>query len=341
MKEAYSLRSDREPAPNRLFFAIIITYLAVSAVFTAFSMAGQPLRLPTVLNLISGELTLLVPALIYLVLTRTNVRRVSERWGLPLAAVPLLVLLAYCILPLISLINLGSMILGGENAAASLGGTVARLPLWLSLLCVSILPGIVEEFIFRGLLYGTYRKRGAWKAVLVSALLFGLMHMNLNQFCYAFVMGIIFALLYEATGSLTAPILVHAVYNGNSVLVMHGTADAADIAGAQEMLLGMLSDGGPRTQLLITVLILAVTALVGLAAAGGLYVAIVKLCRREKQVGILFAGTSDRKIAVFRQRQGKAEGEEISRRIWGPFLIAGTAVSVLAILGRALLLQLA
>ena len=81
--------------------------------------------------------------------------------------------------------------------------------------------------------------------------------------------------------------------------------------------------------------------LVGLAAAGGLYVAIVKLCRSEKQVGLLFAGTSDRKIAVFRQRQGKAEGEEISRRIWGPFLIAGTAVSVLAILGRALLLQLA
>ena len=105
MKEAYSLRSDREPAPNRLFFAIIITYLAVSAVFTAFSMAGQPLRLPMVLNLISGELTLLAPALIYLVLTRTNVRGVSERWGLPLAAVPLLVLLAYCILPLISLIG--------------------------------------------------------------------------------------------------------------------------------------------------------------------------------------------------------------------------------------------
>ncbi len=340
MRENYNGSADREPMPNRLFFAIIVTYLAVSAAFTGLSLAGWSVKLPTVLNLISGELTLLIPALIYVALTRTSVRGVSERWTLPWGAVPLLVLFAYCILPLISLINLGSMLLGGENAAASLTGTISRLPLWLSLLCISVLPGVVEEFIFRGLLYGTYRKRGTWRAILVSALLFGLMHMNLNQFCYAFVMGVIFALLYEATGSLTAPMLVHAVYNGNSVLMIYGTADTADVAGAQEMLLGMLSNEGLRTQMLITVLILLVAALMGLAAAGGLYLAVVKLCRREKQVGLLFGGTSVQRLAAVAQRQGRLQGEKILRRIWGPFLIAGTLVSVLVILGRALLLQL-
>ena len=83
MRENYNGSADREPIPNRLFFAIIVTYLAVSAAFTGLSLAGWSVKLPTVLNLISGELTLLIPALIYVALTRTSVRGVSERWTLP------------------------------------------------------------------------------------------------------------------------------------------------------------------------------------------------------------------------------------------------------------------
>ncbi len=343
MRKLYEKGTDREPAPNRLFLAIVITYLALSAFFAVFSFMGRPVSLPLVFNLISGELTLLIPTLVYLAATRTGIRGVSEKWKLPIGTIPLLVLLAYCILPFISLVNLGSMALGGENAAGSLAEPVLRLPLWLSLLCISVLPGVVEEFIFRGLFYGSYRKRRGWGAVFTSALLFGLMHMNLNQFCYAFVMGIIFALLYEGTGSLTAPMLVHAVYNGNSVIMMYRSADTLELENAGQLLSDMLSGGKYSFELLVTVLLLAVIALIGLAAAGGLYVAVVKLCHREKQAGLLFWGSSAQKSAAFARRQGKEEGKEasVSRKIWGPFLIAGTLISVLAILGRVLILQFA
>ena len=210
---------EKEPAVNRLFLAITVLYLLISILLDVLAGRGISLRLPLALSLISGELVLLVPTLLYMAAARPKLDRLSERWRLPLAAVPLLILMAYCILPLISLVNLLSMWVSGENAAGALLGPMQRLPLWASLLCISALPGFLEEFIFRGLFYGAYRERGVWRAILVSALLFGLMHMNLNQMCYAFVMGVLFCLLYEATGSILSSMLIHAVFNGNSVLL--------------------------------------------------------------------------------------------------------------------------
>ena len=44
---------------------------------------------------------------------------------------------------------------------------------------------------------------------------------NLNQFCYATVMGIVFALLIEATGSILSTMLIHFAINGFSVVMMY------------------------------------------------------------------------------------------------------------------------
>ena len=53
-----------------------------------------------------------------------------------------------------------------------------------------------------------------------NALAFGLMHMNFNQFCYAFVLGIAFGILLEATGSIFATMTAHFVINGWSTVLM-------------------------------------------------------------------------------------------------------------------------
>ena len=328
-------RAEKEPAANRLFLAIVILYILTTALLAFLAGRGVSLRLPVAVSLISGELVLLIPTAAYVACRRPKLWTVSERWRLPLAAVPLLILTAYCILPLISLVNLVSMWLSQENAAASLLVPMQRLPLWASLLCVSALPGILEEFIFRGLLYGAYRTRRVWGAIFTSALLFGLMHMNLNQFCYAFVMGVVFCLLYEGTGSVLAPMLIHAVYNGNSVLMTYllsGSPSLEEAEGA--LLLEEALGGGP--QMAATVITLTIIALLGLAAAGGLYVAVVRLCRRGPQVKLLFQRDS------FNKRKALAAGapagtgnadlngerrETISRRLWGPVLWLGVILA--------------
>jgi hypothetical protein len=331
----------REPVVNRLFAAIVAAYLLLYGILLILDYLHISVKMPLVLGLTAGELTLLVPTVMYLFFTRTKPKNASERWRLPLGAVPLLILLAYCILPLISLVNLVSMLIGRENAAASLLVPMKQLPLWLSLLCVSVLPGVLEEFIFRGLIYGSYRRRRVWGAIFVSALLFGLMHMNLNQFCYAFVMGVMFCLLYEGTGSLLASMLVHAVYNGNSVILMYwmDTSELMEaVGGASAEGMQQMAAGG--VSMLMTVLMLSVLALLGLAAAGGLYVAIVAVCHRKEQVKLLFCRNAIEKRAALERGEQSEEmsGYEPSGRLWGPFLWSAVIVAVGEILRGVLTL---
>lgn len=338
---------DREPKENRLFLAVVLTYLAVLAVLSGLEAAGITVQLPLVLGLISGELTLVIPTVLYILICRPGLRGLSERWRLPLAVIPLLIVMAYCVMPMISVINLISMMLAGENAAASMLGTLQQLPMWVSFLCIAVLPGVVEEFIFRGLLYSEYRRRRTWGAIVASGVLFGLMHMNLNQFCYAFVIGILFCLVYEATGSLLAPMLMHMVYNGNSVILTYfinpgtltdGSGSAAADASSQ-MLQQMLGSGAMRLELLITAVVMTILGLIGLAAAGGLYVAVVKLCHREQQVLLLFQRDSWKKRMALGFRETITEenvetgtGQNWSRKICGPIFWIGTALSALVII---------
>jgi membrane protease YdiL (CAAX protease family) len=74
--------------------------------------------------------------------------------------------------------------------------------------------GVCEEIFFRGLIQGVLSRRGRWVAILLTALLFGIMHMNLFQFTGGLIMGIILGWLVERGGSLLPAMVMHATVNG-------------------------------------------------------------------------------------------------------------------------------
>ena len=88
----------------------------------------------------------------------------------------------------------------------------------VQLICIGIIIPISEEFIMRGLVYKrmcnlmTQRRAMLW-----SALIFGIMHGNLVQFIYAAGLGVLLAYIYESYGSLKAPAFAHIVLNLTSV----------------------------------------------------------------------------------------------------------------------------
>lgn len=84
---------------------------------------------------------------------------------------------------------------------------------WVNLFFVCGVAPIMEEIIFRQLLYKRLAGFGGGVAVMVSALLFGLLHPNLYQFFYAFLLGILFGGLRYFTGKLWPCILLHMVIN--------------------------------------------------------------------------------------------------------------------------------
>lgn len=88
------------------------------------------------------------------------------------------------------------------------------IPLWLALLGYGVLAPFSEEVCFRGILYSYFTKwMKAPVAVLLSALLFALYHMNLVHGIYAFVMGAIMAVVVHKTKALSASILFHMTSN--------------------------------------------------------------------------------------------------------------------------------
>ena len=78
---------------------------------------------------------------------------------------------------------------------------------------------IAEELLYRGVVYRRLRLwLGVWPAVAVSAFIFGAVHVNLVQFLYAGVLGLLLAFLMEKSGSLYAPVLGHIAANVAAVV---------------------------------------------------------------------------------------------------------------------------
>lgn len=88
------------------------------------------------------------------------------------------------------------------------------LVLTMTMLLACVIGPVAEELLFRGVLYAAVRKRTSWVvAMLVSGALFALIHTNPLGFVPIMGLGCLLAYLYERTGSLAGPLLVHIVHN--------------------------------------------------------------------------------------------------------------------------------
>ena len=91
----------------------------------------------------------------------------------------------------------------------------------LFLLAVVMAP-IFEEIIFRGIIQKGLINKGVkpWKAILMAAIVFGLVHGNPWQFVGAVLLGSVLGLVYYKTKSLLLPILLHAFNNLCSAMLI-------------------------------------------------------------------------------------------------------------------------
>lgn len=106
----------------------------------------------------------------------------------------------------------------------------------LFLLDLTLLAPIVEEIIFRGIILNTLRRFGDSFALLISSLLFAMIHMNLLQGPNAFLMGLVIGYFTLCSGSLWVGILIHAI-NNSMVMLLNGLLYAAPESGQVVVLL--------------------------------------------------------------------------------------------------------
>ncbi len=111
----------------------------------------------------------------------------------------------YATTALISLMNsVGVTLTAPETPVPSTG-----LGMVMYVVQIAFVPALVEEFALRGVVMQPLRKYGDMFAVIMSALVFALMHGNMVQAPFAFIAGITIGYFVIATGSLWTGVLIH------------------------------------------------------------------------------------------------------------------------------------
>lgn len=91
----------------------------------------------------------------------------------------------------------------------------------LAFITLIILAPVAEEVLFRGYLYGKLRKIiPIWAAILITSLLFGMIHGQWNVGIDVFILSIVLCSLREVTGSIWAGILLHMMKNGLAFYIL-------------------------------------------------------------------------------------------------------------------------
>lgn len=204
----------RQTEVGWVFLCTVLVYLGASQVLSCFT-------LPSAIRIVIGQLILILPSVIYLIMKKEKVTELLRIRKISIANVILLILFAFLILPILAVCNAFSMLFTRNEISVQVEGIVTNVPLFAALILIALIPCILEESVYRGMFYNEFRKIRPLAAVVLSGLLFGLMHMNFNQFAYAFVLGCILPLVIEATDSILASMVIHFTINANSTIWMY------------------------------------------------------------------------------------------------------------------------
>lgn len=205
---------------------MLVDFLFVFGINIYYVMTGTE-GISIVANLISAQLMNVVPLFLVILAGRRKDR--SEKIfrdvlgfrRIKISTALMTILFTILIIPLSTLANAISMLFV-DNAVNEIAGDVLDVPFVIMFLIMAVFGPFCEELVFRGAYFRGLRKSGnIFGAILLSAMLFALMHLNFNQAAYAVLLGIMMALAAEATGSTTTSFLVHMLFNGQSVCLMY------------------------------------------------------------------------------------------------------------------------
>lgn len=196
---------------------------------------GAP-DLPWLVQLSDGAYLLCVqllcylpPLCVYFAVTKKDIRQTLRLRALGGKNILLLIGFGFLIQPIINLLSY-AMALFFPNPVTQAAGGIEASGFWLSMLAVAIFPALFEEALARGVLLSGYGFLGKGRAALTVAVFFALLHLNPQQFPYAFIVGLLFSFFVERTDSLFASILPHAIINGTTICSIFTSSGAAEVA---------------------------------------------------------------------------------------------------------------
>lgn len=201
-----------------LFLISVVIYLLLSVCLNILSTKG--IELPSHLLLVISEALIIVPGIIFILINNLNLRKDLGFNKIKVGTIFMSILLAFVSMPIASFINVLTQFFV-SNTMIDASETLLDGSYIVLIFLSGFYGPFCEEFVFRGILARGYDKISTpIKAIMASSLLFGFMHLNLNQACYAFVLGILFAVVNKASGSIYTSMIVHTVINTFNMLML-------------------------------------------------------------------------------------------------------------------------
>lgn len=281
------MREIREA--NELFFLTVITGLVGSYVYHGLGLNNGDFMV----SLLYSQFILVAPTLIYVLTSKVNIKERFRYHKIKIGTVLMAFVFAFLIMPLMQEINLISMLFAKNETSSKIFSITEGRPFLVSALVIAVIPAFFEESVYRGCFFHAYSKKSPMKAIFLSALFFGLMHLNFNQFSYAFAMGMIFCFLVEGTGSIFTSMIVHFTINCSSVVMVYVEPILAKVLNGKNSVGANAFNTDvaniPKKVLLLAILFYGVVACFTTALAIGLYVLMVKHEGRWEHLKLMFA----------------------------------------------------
>ncbi|MDO4913105.1 MAG: type II CAAX endopeptidase family protein [Bifidobacteriaceae bacterium] len=132
--------------------------------------------------------------------------------------------------------NLVDQVISQGAAYEEVDSMVGNSSIVVSFIFTVIVAPILEEWIFRKQLLSRLRVFGEVPAIVFSALAFGLFHMNVAQFFYATLLGLVFGYIYTRTSKLRYSVILHMCINFQGGILVSLLGDTVDFTDPESLL---------------------------------------------------------------------------------------------------------
>lgn len=224
MKKKHSLLFDSSLVYFICLICFVLLRIITQSLVTFFNVEIDD-TLDFILNLIPQVfLMFLLPVLLLSLLQKQKIKTTFYNFGYdkiafkPILIAIILGILCYFLNHSIAgffntIINMAGFESIPNISSTTQGSTYTTGMFLINVVSACILPAICEETLHRGLILKGSYSLGITRALILSSLLFGLMHLNINQFFYATILGFIIGVVAVTSKNIIPAMIIHFINN--------------------------------------------------------------------------------------------------------------------------------